>query len=748
MPAQFSMAGQGGGRPWRDLGPLTTQSSVQRGTIGESSGAATLLLAFQLPRPATVFVRLLPLSPFTDRFIGAALQDASGHGIALADDSRAVFVNALNTPADEARRRLPAGDYRVVISTSQWQEAPFALQLDSFALESPRLVAAGQGRLRGRLSTARPEVFLRARGGLRASLQPVDSLLWRGTGAAGLRAGLQVLPSYEQPPPAGLGHVWFIRQTGPSGRLRLGGASGVNWVTLELSDTLPGYIASELALPDFRFNAGRRTIFSDRAYDIYGAYPELGVAPSVLRAQSSPDTPRVPYLDLTNGRHRREVLVALPLDASRCLVLHLEETLAWNNDVVLDVDDALPVSPRLIVSNRRRSWFHRRRVSTFVTDGLALRRLQNPPSALLLQLDTVLPPLDQQLVERAVRVPGPSFRLPPLRILFPVFVAEARPPAAADVVFGADPSERAAGLLLSYGMTRLLAADTLMSSMAIYRTLEDFSAITAKADYDPKATGFVIANIPDRPDGLPILSPWLRDGGYRVTGTATGSYQAPGDQLLRYGRWNGPLPARTDTEVSAADPRWSLAVQGLALSADRLFRTEAPSVLLSYDWGNGAYCRLKLQGLGFSDEDLSVAPPERPQSGTLNGGRPRPLAGRGGLALGELTAQQTRRLRVVQHGRGRLMGDLAWGPRGRLKARGQMRATLTVAPDLTIVRRLLRGFLAGAGGLDRGRLNRPPTRLTGRGSLGRPWLSAKPPNEFPLVRATGRGRLIATLSAT
>jgi hypothetical protein len=522
----------------------------------------------------------------------------------------------------------------------------------------------------------------------------------------------------------------------------------LNWATLELSDTLPGYIASELALPDFRFNAGRRTIFSDRAYDIYGAYPELGVAPSVLRAQVSPDTPGVPYLDLTNGRHRREILLTLPLDASRCLVLHLEEILAWNNDVILDVDDALPVSPRLIVSNRRRSWFHRRRVNIFVTDGLELRRLQNPPSPLLLQLDAALPPLDQQLVERAIRVPGPSFRLPPLRILYPTFIAEARLPAPADLVLGAVPAERAAGLLLSYGMTRLLAADASMSSMAIYRTLEDFPAIVAKPDYDPKATGFVIANIPDRPDGLPVLSPWLRDGGYRATGTAAGAYQAPGDQLLRYGRWNGPLPARTDTGISAADPRWSLAVQGVVLSADRLFRAESPSLLLSYDWGDGAYCRLKLQGLGFSDEDLSTAPPEQSQGGTLNAGRPRPLAGQGGLALGVLFAQQTRRLRTVQRGRGQSPGDLAWGPRGRLKARGQLSGALSVAPDLTIVRRLLRGWLAGAGGLERSRLNRPPTRLTGRGSFGRPWLSAKPPGEFPLVKATGRGRLIATLSAT
>ena len=742
------MTGQGGGRPWRDLGPLTTQSSVQRGVIGESTGSATLLLAFALPRPATVFVRLLPLAPFTDRFIAAALQDADGRRIALADDGRAIFVDALNTPADEARKRLPAGEYRVVISASQWQEAPFALQLDSFALEAPRLVAAGQGRLRGKLSVSRPEAFLRARGGLRISLQPVDPLLWRGVGGAGLRAGLQVLPSYEQPPPAGLGHVWFIRQSGSRGQLRLGAGSGANWITLELSDTLPGYIASELGLLDFRFNAGRRTIFSGRAYDIYGAYPELGVAPSVLRAQISPDTPGVPYLDLTNGRHRREILVALPLDASRCLVLHLEEILAWNNDVILDVDDALPVSPRLIVSNRRRSWFHRRRVNTFITDGLELRRLQNPPSRLLLQLDAALPPLDQQLVERAIRVPGPSFRLPPLRILFPTFIAEARLPAPADLVFGAVPAERAAGLLLSYGMTRLLAADASMSSMAIYRTLGDFPLIAAKPDYDPKATGFVIASIPDRPDGLPILSPWPRDGGYRATGTATGAYQAPGDQLLRYGRWNGPLPARTDTEVSAADPRWSLAIQGLALSPERLFRTEAPSLLLSYDWGDGAYCRLKLQGLGFSDEDLSTAPPERPQTGTLNAGRPRPLAGRGGLALGVLFAQQTRRLRVVQRGRGQLPGDLAWGPRGRLRARGHLSGTLSTTPDLTIVRRLLRGWLAGAGDLERSRLNPPPVRLSGRGSLGRPWLSAKPPNEFPLVRATGQGRLIATLSAT
>lgn len=742
------MTGQGGGRPWQDLGPLATQSTVWRGAISESSGSSTLLLAFQLIRPTTVFVRLLPLAPFTDRFIDAALQDADGRSIGLADDGRAISVDALNTPGNEALARLPAGDYRVVISTSEWQEAPFALQLETFALESPRLVAAGRGRLAAKLSTLHPEVFLRARGGLGASLQPVASLVWRGAGFGGHRAGLQIIPAYEQPPPAGLGHVWFSRRTGADGYLRLGAAGGADWFTLELSDTATGYVPTDLALPDFRFNAGRRVIFSDRAFDVYGAYPELGVSQSVLRAQISPDTPGVPYLDLANGRHRREVLITLPLDGARCLVLHLEETLVWNNDVIRDLDDALLLSPRLIVTNRRRSWFHRRRVNTFVTDGALLRRLQNPPSALLLQLDMALPPLDQQLVERSIRVPGPSFRLPPLRILFPTFIAEARPPAPADVVFGADPSERNAGLLISYGMTRLLAADASMSSMAVYRTLEDFPTIAAKPDYDPKATGFVIANIPDRPDGLVILSPWLRDGGYRATGRATDSYQAASDQLLRYGRWSGPLPARTDTEVSPADPRWSLAVQGLALGANRLFRSEAPALLLSYDWGDGAYCRLKLQGLGFSDEDLSVDPPERPQTGTLNSGRPRPLAGRGGLVLGVLFAQQTRLLRTTQRGRGRLPGDLAWGPRGRVKGRGRLVMTLSISASLTIVRKLLRGQLGGRARLDRSRLNKPPTRLTGRGSFGRPWLSARPPGEFPQGSIKGRGRLIATLSAT
>lgn len=742
------MAQQGAGRPWRDLGPLTTQSSVHTGVIGESAGAATLLLSFHLPRPASVFLRLLPRQPFTDRFIEAALQSANGDRFPLADDGRAVFVDAANTAADESRRRLPPGTYRVVITTSQWQDAPFALELRTFALEAPRLALAGRGHLGRRLSVLRPEAFLAGRGGLRASLQPSASLVCRLVGVGGHRAGLQVIPSYETPPPVGLGHVWFSRRTGPDGRLRLGAATGLSWASLPLSDTLPGYIPTDLALPDFRANPGRRVIFSERAFDIYGAYPELGVSQAVLRAQTSPDTPGVPYLELTNGFHRREVLLPLPIEGARCLVVHLEEVLAWNNDVIRDLDDTLPLSPRLVVRNAHRAQFHRRRVNVFVSDGLLLRRLQNPPSALLAQLATALPPLDQQLVERAIRVPGPAFRLPPLRVLVPAFIAEHRPPSPADVVFGADPTERSAGLLLSYGMTRLLVADASMGSAAAYATLADFPAIAAKADYDPKATGFVVANLPDRPDGLPVLSPWLRDGAYRLNGTAAAAFVSQGEQLLRYGRWNGPLPARTDTAVSAADPRWLLAVQGLALPADRLFRADSPGVLLAYDWNNGTYCRQRLQLLGFSEEDLSTAPPTKRPTGSLNPGIPRPLAGRGSLALGVLFAQQTRRLRMSLRGRGGLQANAAWGPRGRLRGRGSLSMVLDTSPDLTRVRRLLLVRMASRGSLQRSQLNIPASRLTGRGSLGRPWLNARPPNEFPLVYATGRGRLIATLSAT
>jgi len=739
------MADQGGGRLWRSLGPVGTSSATYSGEIGERTGSATLRLTFSLAVPGTVFVRLLAVAPFTDRYVAAALQGAGGRTIILGDDGRALGVDVANTGPDESQQRLPAGDYTVVISTSQWQEIPFSLQLQVFALERPRLAPQSRGRLRAKLSTLRPEVFLRGRGGLRASLQPTETLVARASGTGQLRMGLQVIPSYQQPALAGLGHAWFIRLRGNTSLLRVGGATGLSWATVDLPETPPTYLATRLSLPDFRANPGRRVIFSDRAYDIYGAYPELGLAQAVLLGQQSPDTPGVPFLRLTNGRYHREVLLGLPIEGERLIVLHLDEVLLWNNDVIRDLE---PATSQLSARNLYRASAHQRRITAFVTDGALVRRLQNPPGELLRRLDAALPPLIDNLVEAGVRVPGPSFALPSLRLLYPDFIAEQRLPGPGDAVFGADPSQDSAGLLLSYGMTRLLAADRTMSSAALFSTLENFPAIAAAAGYDPLATGFVVSQLPDLPDGLPVLSPWYRDGAYALDGEASTAYQATSPQLLRYARWGGPLPGRASTAVSPADPRWTLAAQGLVMPELRLFRSESPELLLAYDWGDGPYCRGQLQELGFGDEDLSTAAPVQPQSGSLNAGGPRPLRGRGGLALGALVAIKVRYLRSPMRGNGRLLADLAWGPRGRVKGFGRLRASLSVKPDLRIVRRLLRCRLTGSGSLSASRFNRPPANLRGRGGLGRPWLSSKPPNEYPLVDVAGGGGLSGTLSAT
>jgi hypothetical protein len=179
---------------------LTTQSSLHQGHIGETSGSATLLLDFRLERPSSVLASLEPLGAFTDRFITAALQTADGRRISLGDDGRAVGTDIANTPGDESRGRLPPGDYRVVISTSKWQEAPFALRLTTFAVEAPRLALTGSGHLGQQLSVLHPEVVLLGRGGLRASLQPTVSLACTLTGSGGHRAGLQAGPSSETPP--------------------------------------------------------------------------------------------------------------------------------------------------------------------------------------------------------------------------------------------------------------------------------------------------------------------------------------------------------------------------------------------------------------------------------------------------------------------------------------------------------------------------------------------------------------------
>jgi len=743
------MTNQGGGALWKDLGPLGDHSSVHAGVVGESLGVTTRRLRFTLVVPSSIFVTRLASKAATDGFVSLALQGPRRRRIALGEDGRAGGVDIANTAGDESTARLPPGTYEVIIATRQWQETPFRLALRIFPLGLPRGSLAGGGRLRLRLSTIRPEVFATGRGGLRASLQPAAPLTAHLAAQGRLRMGLQVIPSYQQPALAGLGHAWFIRREGAEPLLRVGAPSGLDWETLPLPEGSERYLPTRLTVDDYRANPGRRVIFSDRTVDLYNAYPDIGVNPAFIATQASPDLPGVPFLGLTNGRHRREFLLGLPIENERMALVHFSELLLWNNDIIRDLDTALPLVPRLEARITYRAFFHRRRVNVFVVSGGGVRRLANPPSGLLQRLDTLLPPLDRQLVERGLRVPGPAQILPSVRVLAPLFTLEGRLPAQADRVFGADLNDRSSGLLLSFGMTRLLAADPEMSSAAVYDTLANFEAFASRSDYDPRGTGFVLSALTSRPDGTPILSPWLRDGGYGLTGDATDAYTASTPQLLRYGRWDGALPADAADSVSPADPRWTLASQGLQPSDLRLFRSEEPRLYLGYDWGQSAYCREQLQLLGFSEEDLSPAPPIQSRQFSLNAGNPRPLQGRGVLAMGELKAIKVHILRVTHRGQGLLSrSNLSWCLRIRIRGQGRLRGQLTVTPDLTIVRRLLAARLVGAGRLDRSSLFPTASRLTGRGGLGRFKLKAAPPNEFPNGAVIGQGRLIATLSAT
>jgi hypothetical protein len=740
------MTDQGGGALWKDLGPLGDHSSVHSGVVGESLGVATRRMRFTLVAPSSVFISRLPSS---DATAALALQGPRRRRIVLDETGRARGVDVANTTGDESTARLPPGAYEVVIATRQWQSAAFLFSLRIFPLGLPRGSLAGGGGLRLRLSTIRPEVFATGRGGLVASLQPAAPLVTHLAGTGRLRMGLQIIPSYQQPALAGLGHAWFIRRGGTEPLLRVGAPSGLDWETLLLPEGTERYLPTRLTVDDYRANPGQRVIFSDRTVDLYRTYPDIGVNPTFLASQASPDLPGVPFLGLTNGRHQREFLLGLPIENERMALVHFSELLLWNNDIIRELDTALPLVPRLEARITYRAFFHRRRVNVFVIDGRGVRRLPNPPGGLLQRLDALMPPLDGQLVERGLRVPGPAQSLPTVRPLVPLFALEGRLPARADRVFGADPSDRSSGLLLSFGMTRLLAADPEMSSAAAYGTLTNFEAISQRSDYDPRGTGFVLSTLTNRPDGTPILSPWLRDGGYRLTGDALDAYADSMPQLLRYARWDGPLPADAADSVSPSDARWTLAAQGLQLNDLRLFRAEEPRLYLCYDWGQAPYCREQLQLLGFSGEDLSSAPPTQPRQFSLNAGNPRPLQGRGALALGELKAIKIHILRVTHRGQGVLSeSNLSWCLRIRIRSRGALRMQLTVTPDLTIVRRLLAIRLAGRGRLDRSSLFPTASRLTGRGGLGRFKLQARPPNEFPNGAVTGRGRLFATLSAT
>lgn len=175
----------------RDLGEIPEGALVLDGLVGAQSGTQTLFFRFHALLPARIGLRKVPLNPYTDQYIALGLSDPDGNNIPIqpeAPPASQIFTTEVRSGAvalelqpgyleadywDEgyaeaeglvlnippaistefgttqeidslvaaAGALRPAGTYTITVSSSQWPQLPFRLQL--IARPSEELHATG-----------------------------------------------------------------------------------------------------------------------------------------------------------------------------------------------------------------------------------------------------------------------------------------------------------------------------------------------------------------------------------------------------------------------------------------------------------------------------------------------------------------------------------------------------------------------------------------------------------------------------
>jgi hypothetical protein len=131
----------------RDLGSLSDVNGEIRGTVGDQTGTSTLFFKFRTLGTSGVFLKLLEVSPWTDRFLQLSLLDSGRRSIPLDSDGLAIGVDVTNTLVDESQPRLPPGEYTIVLACSSWNSIRYRFGFGIIPLSSLRGILTGALRL-------------------------------------------------------------------------------------------------------------------------------------------------------------------------------------------------------------------------------------------------------------------------------------------------------------------------------------------------------------------------------------------------------------------------------------------------------------------------------------------------------------------------------------------------------------------------------------------------------------------------
>lgn len=110
------------------LGEHSNADISVSGVIGAESGSQTLFFRLEIAEEARLEIRRVRVNRYTDQYISFNLREKSGYSSAL-ELLEAEPADEANSYSERLGAIVPAGGYDLVISSSQWVELPYELQV-------------------------------------------------------------------------------------------------------------------------------------------------------------------------------------------------------------------------------------------------------------------------------------------------------------------------------------------------------------------------------------------------------------------------------------------------------------------------------------------------------------------------------------------------------------------------------------------------------------------------------------------
>jgi hypothetical protein len=120
----------------RDLGVVSNFLGLFAGKIGSQTGAPSLFFKLKTLGPADLRIQKKSINKYTDGYISVAIADANRKPVSVNDFGFAYQNEILNTEIEEFALPMPAGEYYFIVSSSQWQELPFSIEIQAIRFSS------------------------------------------------------------------------------------------------------------------------------------------------------------------------------------------------------------------------------------------------------------------------------------------------------------------------------------------------------------------------------------------------------------------------------------------------------------------------------------------------------------------------------------------------------------------------------------------------------------------------------------